>query len=513
MKTIFKSVFIITVFSLIIKVLGFFMRVVLSRSLGAEGLGMFSVALSIFAVFSCLVSSGIPVIISHKSAKFKITGETKKEGAYVSSGLIISLICCCIVSAGIFLFKNIIIRLTNNTSYFVMLALLPGLFATAIYSCFRGALWGRKKHFENSLGEFFEQLVRLVLYLLMLSSSTDIATGATRAGFAISVSYIVSMLIAIIYYYKDGGKLNKPKSEFKSLLKSSIPITVIRIFSSLIMSLVSIILPMRLLAAGISEEIALSLYGIAVGMTIPLLSFPNTLIGSYSTALVPELSSLRAQNKQNEFNEQIKIAIKITLFITFCFVPLFIGLGQAIGVFLFDNLESGVLLVKSAWIMIPSSISGITASVLNVMNLETKSFINYIIGFTVLILSVWFLPSVIGIEAFVFGIGACMSIVSVLNILIIYKKTQVKNLIFKPLVLMTIFTIPASIISSELLGVLKYIVTPFLSLFISGSIGIIFFVLLCIIFDVVDLISILKDFKGIKIFKFKNKKGIKQQKI
>ncbi len=488
------------------------MRIILSRALGAEGLGVFSVALSIFGVFTTLVSSGIPIIISHKSAKYKITGELKKEGACVSSGLIISLVCCGIVSLGLLIFKTLIISLTNNTSYFVMLALLPGLFATAIYSCFRGALWGRKKHFENSLGEFFEQLVRLVLYLIMLSSSADITTGATRAGLAISISYIVSMLIAIIYYYKAGGKLYKPKSQLKSLLKSSMPITVIRIFSSLIMSLVSIILPIRLLSVGFSEDVALSLYGVAVGMTMPLLAFPNTLIGSYTTALVPELSSLRAQQKKEEFNEQVKLSIKITLFITFCFVPLFIGLGQAIGVFLFNNLESGALLVKSAWVMVPSSIAGITSSILNVMNLETKSFVNYIIGFVALLLSIWFLPAVLGIEAFIFGIGACMVIVSCLNMIIIYKKTQVNGLIFKPLVLMTIFTIPSSLISSQLLGVLKYLVSPFLSIFISGSIGVIFFILLCIIFDVVDLLSLLKDFKGIKIFKLKNKKGIKQQK-
>lgn len=512
MKTIFKSVFIITLFSLVIKVLGFFMRIILSRALGAEGLGMFSVALSIFGVFTTLVSSGIPIVISHKSSKYMITGETQKEGAVVSSGLIISLTCCVAVSLILMLFKNLIINLTNNISYFVMMALLPGLFATAIYSCFRGALWGRKKHFENSLGEFFEQLVRLVLYLIMLAESPDIATGAVRAGFAISVSYIVSMIIAIIYYHKEGGVLTSPKKEIKGVVKSSAPITVIRICSSVIMSLVSVILPMRLLAVGIREDVALALYGIAVGMTMPLLSFPNTLIGSYSTALVPELSSLRAQKRNEEFNEQIKLAISITLFITFCFVPLYIGLGRAIGVMLFDNIQSGALLVKAAWIMIPSSLSGISASVLNVMNLETKSFVHYIIGFALLLFNIWFLPAVVGVESLIYGMGICMSVVSILNLLMIYKKTQIKGLVLKPLILMTIFTIPSSIISNELFGVLKYLVNDFLAVLISGTIGVVFFILLCLIFDVVDLLKLFKDFKNIKIFKFKNKKGIKHQK-
>lgn len=486
------------------------MRIILSRSLGAEGLGLYSVALSIFGVFTTIVASGLPVCISHRSSKYLITKDTQKEGSVVSSGLIISLVCCVVVSIVILLFKDLFIKLTNNTSYMVMIALLPGLFATAIYSCFRGALWGRKKHLENCIGEFLEQLVRLILFLVMLSSSQDIAVGAVRAGLAISISYVISMVVAIYYYFKQGGKLSSPKQEFKSLFKASAPITLIRICSSLIMSLVSVLLPMRLISSGLPEDIALALYGILVGMTMPLISFPNSLIGSYSTALIPELSTLQAQNKKEEFNEQIKLSIKITLFITFCFVPVFLGLGQAIGVFLFDSVESGVLLVKATWIMIPSALLSISSSILNVMGLETKSFINYILGFVALMICIWFLPKVVGIEALSYGMGLLFTIASVLNIVMIYKKTSVKNLIFKPLILMSIFTIPSSLICSSVFGVLTFKMPIALALCISAMLGLVFFILLCIIFDVISVYYLFKDVKKIKMFKIKNKKSIKR---
>ncbi|HBB44533.1 MAG TPA: hypothetical protein DCZ34_00200, partial [Clostridiales bacterium] len=57
-KKLVKSVFIITLFSILLKVFGFFMRIVLSRELGAEALGLYQIALSFFYVLLTIVSSG-----------------------------------------------------------------------------------------------------------------------------------------------------------------------------------------------------------------------------------------------------------------------------------------------------------------------------------------------------------------------------------------------------------------------------------------------------------------------
>ena len=70
-KSLFKAVFIITVFSISTRLLGFLLKIFLSRQIGAEGLGIFQVALSIAMIFITLVSSGLPLIVSKKTAEFE----------------------------------------------------------------------------------------------------------------------------------------------------------------------------------------------------------------------------------------------------------------------------------------------------------------------------------------------------------------------------------------------------------------------------------------------------------
>ena len=115
--------------------------------------------------------------------------------------------------------------------------------------------------------------------------------GAIRAGMCYTLSCLVSMFIAIFFYFKDGGVLRSPKASFKTVLKSSFPLTCMHIVSSILQPIIAVVVPYELQCAGYTEKEAIGLFGIVTGMTIPLLSLPNTLIGSYATALIPEIST------------------------------------------------------------------------------------------------------------------------------------------------------------------------------------------------------------------------------
>ena len=64
-QNIYKSAAMVTVFSTIEKTLSFFYRIVLSRIIGAEGLGIYQICLSVFAVFLTVASSGVQIGRAH----------------------------------------------------------------------------------------------------------------------------------------------------------------------------------------------------------------------------------------------------------------------------------------------------------------------------------------------------------------------------------------------------------------------------------------------------------------
>jgi len=65
-------------------------------------------------------------------------------------------------------------------------------------------------------------------------------------------------------------------------VKIAIPVAGANVCSNLIGSVNSIMIPGRLIAAGMAAEQSLSAYGVAFGMTMPLLSLPMAFIAFVS---------------------------------------------------------------------------------------------------------------------------------------------------------------------------------------------------------------------------------------
>ena len=74
---VYANTSIVTILSVAERGLGFLYRIVLSRLLGAEGLGIYQVALSLFAFFLTIGSGGIPITVSRIITKNKAKKKQK----------------------------------------------------------------------------------------------------------------------------------------------------------------------------------------------------------------------------------------------------------------------------------------------------------------------------------------------------------------------------------------------------------------------------------------------------
>ena len=490
MKKIFKTVAIITIFSLLTRILGFILRIILSRAIGPTGLGIYQVAFSVFTVLETFISSGLPLTVSKLTAQYNAQNNQKSKFACVTSALIIGISTAIIICLVILLFRNLIGGLfTDKRCLSILLTLLPSLVFSSVYCVLRGYLWGERKYFWVSVSEFFEQFVRVCVCIIMFGFFYSLFDGAITASISLVIACVLSSIFVIITFVKVKGKLTSPKGEFKKVLKSSSAITGVRIVSSMLMPLIAIIVPLSLTAVGYTNEQALAQYGIAMGMTFPLLYLPSTLIGSLAMTLIPDISSDMATGKVTTASNRIQSAMKFAIFVTFLIMPVYIGLGSSIGLFLYDNITAGTYLSKAAWIMVPICINNIATSALNALGLEVKSFINYIIGACFLILSLLFLPKYIGILSLVWGMGLCMSIAALLNIRMLKKKVSKEINIFSPILKQTLVFIPSVLIVSWTNGILSNYMPLFFSIAISGVIGMGMFLIICEIFKIANLSS------------------------
>ena len=505
-KSLFKAVVLVAAFSIITRVLGFLFRIYLSRELGPEMLGVYQIASSVFMVLVLLVASGIPLTVSKKTARTFVKKDSKSAHSIVTGALFISLVVAFIICFVFIVFQNVIAKIfTDSACMEVLLIFLPAVIFSAIYSSLRGYLWGEQDYFSMGLSELIEQIARILLFIILSKCLIDSMNGAKIGALSLTVACFVSMLFVLFVYIKKGGKLKKPKGQIKSILKSSAPITGVRAASSLIQPIIAIIFPAMLVVGGVEKGVAVSIYGVVMGMTFPLLFLPSTLIGSLSFALIPELAKAQERKDYGLVEERIKSGLLFAVLISSIIVPLYIGLGVPMCEFLFDNSLSGEFLKYASVIMIPMGLSNISSSILNSLNLEVKSFVNNIVGGVILVLCVVCFSQLIGAYALILGFGLCMLATSTLNIIMIKRCTHISLHIIKPLILSLLFCVPTTVLVKNINNVLSLFVPSFISMCFSGLVGVCCFAMLLWVFKVCDFMFVFSRVKN--VIKFSKKRA------
>lgn len=421
--------FCVTFFSVATRALGFLLKIYLSRTLGSVLLGSYQVAMSIFGVLMTFVSSGIPVVLSRNVSYYSGKNNKKAIGSIVSSGLIITGIICVIVSAVVCLFPNLLsLIFTSSASIQMIYILLPALLFSSIYEVLRGALWGEQKFFTISITEFIEQVARIILLIIFFNTTLINISATNKTALSLSLACIFSSIIVIFIYFKSGGNLANPKPEFKNLLKTSSPITAVRTVSSIISSIIAIIIPIRLQKFGLSQEQALSEFGIIMGMTFPILMIPSTLISSLAVTMIPSISEQSNDIDSNNLKDKsiikskINFSLKTSIIFSSILISSFIALGEPICEFLFGNVKAGTYLKVATIIMIPLGLSQISSSILNAIGLEMKALKNYVISSAILIFCIYFLPKYHGTYALIIGYFFMSTVSAIMNISMLIKR-------------------------------------------------------------------------------------------
>lgn len=438
-----------------------------------------------------LVSSGIPVVLSRNVSFYHGKKDSRSIGSIVSSGLILTGFICLIVSLIVLLFPDAVNHLfTSSESTEMLTILLPALIFSSIYEVLRGALWGEKQFFAISFTEFLEQITRIIILIILFETTFLNMSLTNKTALSLSLACIISTIVVIAIYFVRGGKLASPKYEFKSLVKTSTPITAVRTVSSMVSSLIAIIIPLRLMDYGYTESQALSEFGIMMGMTFPLLMIPSTLISSLAVTIIPSISE-QSNNIDNgalknttAIKGKINFSIRTTVVFSTLLMPIFIALGLPICNFLFNNSKSGLYLSIASVCMLPMGISQITSSILNAIGLELKSLKNYFVSAILLILSILILPKFIGTYALIVGYFLMSLSSSVMNIYMLNKRGLIDFKFLKVIKNMLLITAIAAFAGSLVRKLLKNSII--LSIAIGGTLTFVLTLALIFLLNVAD---------------------------
>ena len=420
-KNLFRATLTVSTLAVITRILSFLFRIYLSRTIGAESLGIYQIALSVFFLFAT-ITSGLSLTVSRKTAELNALDKTREARSFLSASLILGISISALIICVFYLFQNSFSFLFSDKRCLpIFLVLLPSCLSTSAYGIIRGWFWGKKNFSVFAFTEFFECIIRIELGLLLISGIIFGINGAYGTALSFTISDFLCTALFIILFFKLGGRFGKPHG-YKQIAKSAVPLSAVRVYNSLTNSFIAIIVPALLINSGLDTTSAMQNFGRAMGMAIPLLLSPNALTGSISTVLVPVLASLQAKGETCELKRKINGSLTLASLCSMLFIALFIPLGESIGMLFYNDNLAGRFVSYSASIMLPMAINGISSTVMDSLGLEVKTMRNSMIGSGFMILSLFLLTPLIQTYSIPVGLGLSYAVTGGLNCIVLKKK-------------------------------------------------------------------------------------------
>lgn len=175
-KLRFKEKFIASTIILIVggaitKFLGMFIRVVMTRLVGLEGIGLYMLVYPTFSLFMTLSQLSMPTAIS------KLVSEDRHNNKrIVFSAIPVTLIFNLFLIVIIVLFAPFIANtfLKEPNAYLPILAIALVLPFDSISNLLRGYFFGKQKMFPHVISHICEQIIRLIIIILITPISFNI---------------------------------------------------------------------------------------------------------------------------------------------------------------------------------------------------------------------------------------------------------------------------------------------------------------------------------------------------
>ncbi len=449
---VIKGTFILTFAGLITRIIGFYYRIFLSKTIGAEGMGLYQMIFPIYGLCFALSVSGIQTAISKyvaaDNAKNNNSGmmDTLKAGLYLS--MIMSLITAfTLYQTSGFIASELLgdircQRLLQLASLSVPLG--------ALHSCINSYYIGRQKTFIPGFSQLIEQVIRVFsVYIIttVLISSDAFKDRQTLMPELAVVGLILgeaaSSILSLLAILNEKEFILFKKSSTSKQLQSNIlsmacPLTLNRVILSLITSLEAILIPLFLQKYGLSNSNAISVYGILTGMAMPFIFLPSTLTNAISSMLLPSISEAQASGNPKNISFISEKSIKYCLSIGIFCTGFFVTFGDELGIFLYNNYVAGAYITILGWLCPFLYLCSTLASISNGLGHTRITFRNNMISTITRLLFVVFAIPQFGIKGYLFGLLFSEILCSLLHIASLTKECKIHydftEFILKPII-------------------------------------------------------------------------------
>lgn len=452
-NNIFRGTMILTLAGFITRFVGFFYRIFLSNTMGAELMGIYQLVFPVFTICFTIFATGIQTSISRLVAAEMGKRNPKNVYRILRLGLAVSVSLAAALSLLVYLFSDYIalfflLEPRSSSSLRILAAAFP---FCAVTACVNGFYYGLKRATVPATNQLVEQAVRVtIVYFIALYAGNgdsrvtcEIAVFGVVAGeMAASIYNLISLLVTkspqslIINGPDPKAVVSRRRLIFKDMMSLSVPLSANRLLLSLLHSIEAVLIPAMLRRSGLSTQDAMITFGVLNGMSIPFIMFPTALTNALAILVLPTISEAQAVSNDRLIGKTTSITIKYSLIIGIISSGLFLVFGKALGNAIFHNKACGSYLMILAWLCPFLYLTTTLSSIINGLGKAHITFANSIIGsLSKILLLVLLIPSR-GISGYLIALLISHLIITALDTFAVVRNVRFRfdgiNSILKP---------------------------------------------------------------------------------
>lgn len=338
-----------TVFSLINKLLGVFLRLFLSARIGSEGMGLYQLIMSVYTMFSTFATAGFTVsvsrLIAEKDERSGGDAELLFKNSFIASAVISAVATALMLLCADFIATTFLGDARCAPPLRILALSMPFM---ALAACLKGWFIAKQRVTVTSSASLFEQIIKISVIALFLnvimSQTQDIGVLCTGIVMGVTVSEMCSftylLLFKIIPKRRKGQRLTPTETRadsMRSLISVTLPISLSVYLTSILHTAETLLIPYVFESYSGNRSQALSQFGMIRGMVVPILFFPFAFLASLVSVFTPEISRLNLLADRRPLNARISSIMSFVSLLSVAVGGLFFFLPYEIGEAFYPN--------------------------------------------------------------------------------------------------------------------------------------------------------------------------------
>lgn len=434
----YKNSVILTLSNFITGFIGFAFSIVLSKKLGAEGLGLYGLIMPVYSLLICLTSDGLITAISKMCAVYT----NKKDFRNLHRTVKVTM--CFIGMWSIIVAFLVFINSSNISNYIIkdsrasdaIKIICPALMFIPMSAIIKGFFYGFGKYTIPAGIDILEKCIRISILLGTLSvlKLKQVQSSVTVAYFALCIGELISLILLYSTFRSFYTKLSPSKAKvinplqlLSEVLVISCPLCINGFLSSILNTASTLVLPLRLMSTGFSHDESLALIGKFLGMSLTTVYLPYIIVGSIMTVLIPDMSLSLSKKDLWSTERRILQVLKISFLVGMCTLAVSTALSDKLGLVFYNRGDLGPMIKFAGLCCCFSYVSSTSFAILNGLGKQNINLKNSLIVSVEGLLLVIILTGLPNLNIYGYGIALLITSLTgfVLNIYEIRKTCEI----------------------------------------------------------------------------------------